>query len=530
MSFVPRGSPVQSSRAITPLQSSRAVGAGGLTSPILGTRRTSPPRPVGTSAACPRQERTPLARNVSRMSLQGSASTTSAVSSTTTPISSVLGAPAPSCYRAPQPQLQPERVRRKSLQSSISQPQLPKTLDASSQPQRSAEESLEAIRTAVQRQGPEKSLDSLGFTSSTQNDTAVFLQEGPPEAPGRPAKDYHAVGAGECCVEVPCQVASTAIAHGDYQAECPGRPPQSRVEIDMVDQWAATHVRPNIASTAHASKVLSKSSSQSSIGVSTVASTVASRREARKRQESSSDGCAPTLTCQAKPLMPSVAHLIRDCKQLLNSEIGSASGDTSRRDNSRGGSVCTTASADTSQRVNPSSRASRAASAYSPRGSVQARSPRSPIGSATVPSGSGTLATPKQRSIQTARERHSRSVSHLRSLADLVKDLEDENKELKHDKDLLLQRVEDLQVKHDAAQSHLDHAIIQQQTPRTRRSLEAQARLLQPSLGKRMATSFVEARHLKTQKEKAMLNLSGSRSALSIDGIDPELDESVIDS
>merc|ERR1712060_369090 len=76
-----------------------------------------------------------------------------------------------------------------------------------------------------------------------------------------------------------------------------------------------------------------------------------------------------------------------------------------------------------------------------------------------------------------------------------------ENKELRASNHELTRRVTDLQVKHDAAQSHLDAAITQQVTPRTRRTLDARQRLLQPTLGARLAASFVGDRHLKQQKD-----------------------------
>merc|ERR1712039_336418 len=101
-------------------------------------------------------------------------------------------------------------------------------------------------------------------------------------------------------------------------------------------------------------------------------------------------------------------------------------------------------------------------------------------------------------------------------------------KDLRASNEQLSRQVSDLQVKHDAAQSHLDAAITQQITPRTRRNLDSQARLLQPALGRRLASSFVESRHHKALKERASRELSISRScdSLAIDaccGADAEL-------
>jgi len=105
--------------------------------------------------------------------------------------------------------------------------------------------------------------------------------------------------------------------------------------------------------------------------------------------------------------------------------------------------------------------------------------------------------------LQAARARHKACVSHLRTIAERVEDLEAENAELRASNEQLQRQVAELQVKHDAAQCHLDASITLAVTPRTRRGLEAQKRLLQPALGVRLASSFVEARHQKLQKEKA---------------------------
>jgi len=104
--------------------------------------------------------------------------------------------------------------------------------------------------------------------------------------------------------------------------------------------------------------------------------------------------------------------------------------------------------------------------------------------------------------IRAARARHKACVAHLWSIQELVEDLEAENAALRASVTEVQRQLENLQVEHDAAQCHLDATITLAVTPRTRRSLEAQKRLLQPALGVRLASSFVEARHQRTQKEK----------------------------
>merc|ERR1711920_1019719 len=152
------------------------------------------------------------------------------------------------------------------------------------------------------------------------------------------------------------------------------------------------------------------------------------------------------------------------------------------------------------------------------------------MGSVSIPicipsnaSGTSVASSSKHHCLQTARDRHRRSVSHLRGMAELVKDLQEEVRGLRSENAGLSTKletahntIEDLQVKHDAAQSHLDATITQQVTPRTRSNLDARQRLLQPTLGARLAASFVGDRHLKHKKDavrSARLETHSSRSA-----------------
>mmetsp|Transcript_40331 Transcript_40331/g.81347 ORF Transcript_40331/g.81347 Transcript_40331/m.81347 type:complete len:610 (+) Transcript_40331:106-1935(+) len=109
---------------------------------------------------------------------------------------------------------------------------------------------------------------------------------------------------------------------------------------------------------------------------------------------------------------------------------------------------------------------------------------------------------PGSGSIHTARARHRACVAHLRGIQEQMEDLVAENEALRYANGELHKQMSDLQVKHDAAQCHLDSAITLAVTPRTRRTLDAQKKLLQPALGARLASSFVEAKYQKAQKEK----------------------------
>merc|ERR1712232_1118273 len=113
-------------------------------------------------------------------------------------------------------------------------------------------------------------------------------------------------------------------------------------------------------------------------------------------------------------------------------------------------------------------------------------------------------------SLSGARARHKECVDCLHSIAkhvqDLeshVKDLQAENKQLRATNVELRTLVDEVQAKHNAAQSQLDASITMSITPRTRRNLDAQKRKLQPALGVSLASAFVEARYQKHQKEIA---------------------------
>lgn len=82
-----------------------------------------------------------------------------------------------------------------------------------------------------------------------------------------------------------------------------------------------------------------------------------------------------------------------------------------------------------------------------------------------------------------------------------MEDLEAENAALRANNHNLHQTISNLQVKYDDAQCHLDATMTLQVTPRTRRTLEAQKKRLQPALGA-LASGYVEAMHHRAQREK----------------------------
>eukprot|EP00415_Alexandrium_ostenfeldii_P001248 UN1248 len=125
----------------------------------------------------------------------------------------------------------------------------------------------------------------------------------------------------------------------------------------------------------------------------------------------------------------------------------------------------------------------------------------------TASSARGAPTSSMPNGLLAARARHRACVGYLRSIEEQMEELVAENESLRSSNMDLHQQNTELQVKHDAAQCHLDNAITQAVTPRTRKSLEAQNKLLQPALGMRLASSFVEAQYQRSQKEKVTRQL-----------------------